>query len=85
MKKTFQGLKMKTETLKKTQMGVRLEMDNLEKRSGDTDARIINKIHEIKQETAGVGDTIEYIDASDKVDATCRKNLTQNIQNSKKK
>jgi hypothetical protein len=49
LNKTFQDLKMKIETLTLTQRETTLEMENLGKRSGVTDARIPNRIQEIEE------------------------------------
>jgi hypothetical protein len=63
---------MEIETIKKSQREATLEMENLEKRSGVTDASITNRI----QETEG----IEDIDTTVKENTKCKKLLTQNIQ-----
>jgi archaellum component FlaC len=42
--KTIQDLKIEIETIKKTQRETTLEMENLAKRSGVTDASITNRI-----------------------------------------
>ena len=55
---------MEVETIKKTQMEANLEMENLEKRSGNTDASITNRIQEIEERISGVEDTIEEIDTT---------------------
>jgi hypothetical protein len=44
MNKVVQDLKVERETIKKTQMEVNLEMENLGKRSGITDVSITNRI-----------------------------------------
>ena len=51
MKKMVQELKLEIETIKKTQREATLEMDNLGKRSGATDASITNRIQEIESQT----------------------------------
>jgi hypothetical protein len=45
MNKTIQDLKMKVETIKKTQRETTLEVKNLGKKSGAIDASIINRIN----------------------------------------
>jgi hypothetical protein len=44
-----QDLKVEVETIKKTQIEATLEMENLGKRSGATDASINNRIQEIEE------------------------------------
>lgn len=48
MNKAVQDLQM-VETIKKTQMGATLEMENLGKRSGTTDASINSRIREKRE------------------------------------
>jgi uncharacterized protein YukE len=47
--KTIQDLKMKTETIKKSQRETTLELENLGKRSGVIDASITNRVQEIEE------------------------------------
>ena len=47
---------MEVETIKKSQMVATLEMENLGKRSGSTDASI-NRIQEIEERLSGAEDT----------------------------
>jgi predicted nucleic acid-binding Zn-ribbon protein len=49
LNKAVQDLKMEVETIKKSQMEATLEMENLGKRSGATDASINNRIQEIEE------------------------------------
>ena len=49
MNKTVQDLKIEIETIRKTQRVTALEMDNLGKGSGDTNASITNRIQEIEE------------------------------------
>jgi prefoldin subunit 5 len=49
MNKTIQDLKMKIETIKKSQRETTLELENLGKRSGVTDASITNRIQELEE------------------------------------
>ena len=44
LNKTIQGLKMEVETIKKSQTETTLEIENLGKKSGVTDASINNRI-----------------------------------------
>jgi hypothetical protein len=57
-----QDLKVEIETIKKSQMEVTLEKKNIGKRSGATDASIINRIQEKEERATGVEDAIEDID-----------------------
>jgi predicted nucleic acid-binding Zn-ribbon protein len=54
LNKAIQDLKGGVETIKKTQMEVNLEMENLGKRSGITDISITNRIQEIEDRISGV-------------------------------
>ena len=49
MNKTVQDLKMEIEAIKKTQTEEILEMENLGKRTGTTDASITNRIQEMEE------------------------------------
>ena len=49
LNKAIQDLKMKIDSLKKTQRETALEMENLGKRTGVTDASITNRIQEIEE------------------------------------
>jgi len=60
--KTVQDLKVEIETIKRTQTEGILEMENLGKRTGTTDASIAKRIQEIEERILGVEDTIEEID-----------------------
>ena len=51
-------------SLKKTQRETALEMENLGKRTGVTDASITNRIQEIEERISSVEDTIEDIDTT---------------------
>ena len=81
MNKTVQEQKMEIETIRKTQREATLEMDNVGKRSGATDATsITNRIQDIEERISGIEDTIEVIDVPVKENTKCKKLLTQNIQ-----
>ena len=71
---------MEIETLKKSQRETALEIENLGKRSGVTDASITNRIQEIQERILDAEDTIENIDTTVKESAKCKNFLTQNIQ-----
>jgi Zn-dependent M16 (insulinase) family peptidase len=77
LNKTIQDLKMEIETIKKPQREATLEMENLGKRSGVSDASINNRI---KERISGVEDTIEDVNAIVKENTKCKKRLIQNIQ-----
>ena len=67
MNKVIQDLKVEVESIKKTQIEVTLEIENLGKRSEITDVSITNKIKEIEERCRcllGVEDTVEEIDTS---------------------
>jgi uncharacterized coiled-coil protein SlyX len=55
-------------------------MENIGKRSGITNASIINRIQEIEETISGIEDTIEYIDTTVKENTKSKKLLTQKIQ-----
>ena len=75
-----QQLKREIETIKKSQRETTLMIENLGKRSGDTDAGITNKIQEMEEKISGAEDTIKNIDTAVKENAKCKKLETQNIQ-----
>jgi hypothetical protein len=77
--KPIQDLKMELVT-KKSQSETTLELENLGKRSGVTDASITKRIQEIEERISGAEDTIENTDTTVKENAKCKKLLTQNIQ-----
>ena len=54
-------------------------MENLGKRTGTTNARITNRIHEMEEIISIVEETIEEIDASVKESVKATKFLTQTI------
>jgi methyl-accepting chemotaxis protein len=80
LNKTIQDLKFEIETLKKTQRATALEMINLGKRAGVTDASTTNRIQEIEEIISTVEDTIEDIDTTVKENTKSKKFITQNIQ-----
>ena len=80
LNKMVQDLKLDIEPIKKLYMEATLEMENLGKRSGATDASIISRIQEIEERISGVEGTIEDIDSIVKENTKCKKFLTQNIQ-----
>jgi hypothetical protein len=77
----IQDLDVKIETIKKTQMEINLEVENLEKRSGIIDVNITNRIQEIEERISGVEDMEEKIDTTVKENSKHKTLLTQNIQN----
>ncbi|KAL6089662.1 hypothetical protein STEG23_012666 [Scotinomys teguina] len=64
MKETVQDLKIEIKTIKKTQTEGRLQIENLTKRTGTTDARISNRMQEMEPRISDAEDTIEKIDSS---------------------
>lgn len=77
MNKMVQELKLEIETVKKTQREAILEMDNLGKISGATEASIINRIQELEERISVVENIIKNIDTSVKENTKCKKLLTQ--------
>jgi predicted transcriptional regulator len=71
---------MELETIKKSQRKTTLEIENLGKRSGVTDASITNRTQEIEERISGAEDTIENMDTTIKENVKCKKLLTPNIQ-----
>jgi predicted nucleic acid-binding Zn-ribbon protein len=69
MNKTIQDLKMEIESIKKSQRETTLELENLRKRLGVTDASITNRIQEIEERISGAEVTIENIDTTVKENA----------------
>jgi predicted nucleic acid-binding Zn-ribbon protein len=64
LNKSIQDLKMEIKTIKKSQSETTLEIENLGKRSGVTDASITNRLHVIEERISGAEDTIENIDTT---------------------
>ena len=64
MNKTIQDLKPEIETIKKSQIKLTLELENIGKRSGVIDAVITNRIKWAEERISGVEDTIENIDTT---------------------
>jgi hypothetical protein len=62
--KTVQHLKMEIEATKKTQTEAILDMENLRKRTGTTDAIITNRIQEMEDRILGIEYKIVKINAS---------------------
>ena len=70
---------MEIDTIKKSLMETTLEMDNLGKRSGPTDASITNRIQKIKERISGIENTVENNDISVKENTKCKNLLTKNF------
>jgi uncharacterized lipoprotein YehR (DUF1307 family) len=68
---------MGIETIKKSQRETNMEIENLGKKSGATDASIINRIQDIEERISGTEDSIENTDTIAKENIKCK---TQNIQ-----
>ena len=60
--KTNQDLKMKVETIKKTQRETTLEIETLGKKSGTIDGSISNRIEEIEERIPDAENSIENMD-----------------------
>ena len=73
-------LKREVDIIKKTQSEAMLEIENLGKKSGNTDASISNRIQEMEERISGAEDSIENIGTTFKENGKCKKILTQNIQ-----
>jgi hypothetical protein len=71
---------MEVETIKKTQRGTTLEIETLEKKSGNIDASISNRIQEMEERISGAEDSIGNMDTTIKENAKYKKILTQIIQ-----
>jgi uncharacterized coiled-coil protein SlyX len=76
----IQDLKMKIETIKKSQRETTLETENLGKRSGVIDVSTINRIQEAEERISSAEDNIENINTTVKENENYNKPLTQNIQ-----
>jgi predicted nucleic acid-binding Zn-ribbon protein len=83
LNKTIRDLKTEIETIKKSQRGTTLDIENLEKRSGVIDASIKSTKQEIKEKISGAENTIEDIDTTVKENAKCKKLLTQRCRKSR--
>ena len=75
-----QDLKTETKAIKKTQTEGILEMENLSKQTGSTEASITNRLQGMKDRISGVKDVIEQLHSSVKENVNFNKSLTQNIQ-----
>ena len=71
-------MKSEIEKIKKTQTEGILEMENLGKWTGTTEASITNRVQEIEKRISGTEDTIEEIDSLVKEKVKINKFLTQN-------
>ena len=59
LNKTIQDLKMGVEIIKKTQRKTTLDIENLGRKSGNTDVSISNRIQEMEERISGAEDSIE--------------------------
>ena len=71
---------MEVEITKKSQKETTLEIENLGKKSGVTDASINNKIQEIEDRISGLKDTLKNINTTIKENEKCNDLLSSNIQ-----
>ncbi|KAL6038257.1 hypothetical protein STEG23_034930, partial [Scotinomys teguina] len=63
MKEIVQDVKIEIKKIKKTKIEAMLEIENLTKRTGTTDASITNRMQLMEQRISDVEDTIEKIDS----------------------
>ena len=77
---TVQELKTEMEAMKKTQNKGRLDMENLGKRTQNTESSITNRIQEIEERISDSEDTIEKINALVRENGKSNKFSSQNIQ-----
>ena len=80
LNKVIHELKGEVETIRKTQIEANLEMENLGKRSENTDVSISNGRQEIEERISGIENTLEEMDTTVKENGKCKKLLIQNIQ-----
>jgi hypothetical protein len=59
MNKTILDIKREVDTIKKTQREATLEIETLGKKSGNIDASISNRIHEMEEKISGAEDSIK--------------------------
>jgi uncharacterized coiled-coil protein SlyX len=71
---------MEIESLMKTQRETALEMENLGKRTGVTDASITNRKQEMEERISVAEDTVEGINTAFKENTKSKNLLSQNIQ-----
>jgi hypothetical protein len=64
LNKTIQNLKMEIESLKRTQRKTALEIENLGKRTGVTDANITSRIQMIEERISVAEDIVEGTDTT---------------------
>ena len=83
MNKTIQDLKVKLETVKKSQSEATLELENLGKRSGVIYTSITNRIQEIEESISGLEDTIESIDMTVKENEKAKRSKTFHFRSRK--
>jgi hypothetical protein len=70
---SVQDLKMEIEAIKNAQTEGILGMENLGKRTGTTDASIINRTQEMEEKILGVEDAVEEIDTAVKENVKSKK------------
>jgi hypothetical protein len=74
LNKTIQDLKIKVETMKKTQRETTLEIEMLRKKSGNRDVSISNRIQEMEDRISGAEDSIGNLDTTFKENKKCKTN-----------
>lgn len=77
MSSMFQDLKLYIKTIKKTQMEVTLEIENVVKKTGRINASITTENKRCEERISGIEGTIEETDTSVKGNLKCKKFLTQ--------
>jgi hypothetical protein len=80
LNKSIQDLKVKVETIKKTQIETTVEIETLGRKSGTIYAIISNRIKEMEERTSSAEDSIGNMETTTKENANCKRTLTQNIQ-----
>jgi chromosome segregation ATPase len=80
LNKIIQDLKREVDTIKKTQSEATLKKEPLGKKSGIIDASISNRVQEMDVRISDAEDSIENISTTIKENTKCKKNLTQEIQ-----
>jgi predicted nucleic acid-binding Zn-ribbon protein len=69
MNKIILDLKREVDTIKKAQSEAKVEIETLEKKSGNIDANISNRIQEMEERISGAEDSIENIGTTIKENA----------------
>jgi chaperonin cofactor prefoldin len=73
LNKTIQDVKIKVETIKKTQREITLKIEILGKKSGVTDASITNRIQEMEERISDAEDSKQNMDTRIKENAKSKR------------